>query len=169
MPLNTLTALASALDNDPSPMPWRRFDHAAAALFGHMLFTVLACDAPRSLLLRQYSNCAEVSPPDGFKRMTDNACSQRLYKEGKCFLGSTRTDLKVFPEYESLWAIGCESVLNIPVRHRGNTIGSINLLGAAHQYDGYDENTALMLARLAVPYLLESLQNHQPAQPQGNV
>jgi len=169
MPLKTLTALASTLNDDPSATPWQRFDHAAALLFGHTLFTVLACDAPRSLLLRQYSNHAGVSPPDGFKRMTDNACSRRLYKEGKCFLGSTRTDLQVFPEYESLWEIGCESVLNIPVRHRGNTIGSLNLLGAAHQYDGYDENAALMLAKLAAPYLLESLQNHQPAQPQENV
>jgi len=168
MPSNTLIALANALNDDPSATPWQRFDHTAATLFGHILFTVLACDTQQAVLLRQYSNRAKVSPPDGFKRITDNACSRRLYKEGKCFLGSTRTDLKVFPEYESLWAIGCESVLNIPVRHRGSTIGSLNLLGAAHQYDGYDKNAALMLARLAVPYLIAALQSPR-AQPQENM
>jgi len=157
MTLNPLAALVRALDNDPSPAPWRQFDHTAASLFGHTLFTVLARDGRRAVLLRQYSNRAAVSPPHGCKPVTDNACSQRLYQEGKCFLGSSRADLKVFPEYESLWAIGCESVLNIPVRHCGSTIGSLNLLGAAHQYDGYDEDAALLLAKLAVPYLLTAL------------
>jgi len=73
-------------------------------------------------------------------------------------LGSTRQDLTVFSNYASLWAMGCESVLNIPARHEGQTLGMLNLLSVAHQYDGYDADAASILGRLAAPYLHAVLQ-----------
>jgi len=163
--LTLLSALARALNDDPAPKPWAQFERTAMQLFGtSVLFTVLVYDAQQSLLFRQHTNQADVSPPGGAKRVTDSSYSAHVFAQGQCFVGSTRQDLTVFSEYEALWAIGCESVLNIPVRHRGQTIGTINLLGAAHQYDGVDTDAALILGRLAVPYLLEALQTSR-AQP----
>jgi len=153
-----VASLARTLNEDPTAKPWSHFEAAVARLFGdHILFTVLVYDAQQSLLRRQHSNRADLSPPTGAKRVTDSPYVAHVFKAGRCFLGAVREDLQVFSEYASLWAAGCESVLNIPVRHRGQTIGTINALGAAHQYDGYDADTILMLAKLAVPYLLDAL------------
>jgi len=164
-PLAILGALARDLNDDPAAKPWTRFERAAMDLFGQsVLFTVLVYDAQQSLLFRQHTNQADVSPPGGAKRVTDSPYSAHVFTQGQCFVGSTRQDLTVFSEYEALWAIGCESVLNIPVRHQGQTIGTINLLGAAHRYDGFDADAALALGRLAVPYLIEALQTSR-AQP----
>jgi len=164
-PSAILGALASHLNDDTASKPWARFEHAAMQLFGQsVLFTVLAYDAQQALLFRQHSNRADVSPPDGAKRVTHSPYCAHVFTQGRCFVGSSRQDLMVFSEYEALWAIGCESVLNIAVRHRGQTVGTINLLGAAHQYDGYDTNAACILGRLAVPYLLDALQTSR-AQP----
>jgi len=158
-PSAILGALAHDLNDDPSSKPWHRFERTAVNLFGHtVLFTVLAYDAQQSLLFRQYSNQADVRPPDGTKRVTDSPYAAHIFKQGKCFLGSTRQDLTVFSNYASLWAMGCESVLNIPARHQGQTLGMLNLLGTAHQYDSYDTDAAWILGRLAAPYLHEALQ-----------
>ena len=41
----------------------------------------------------------------------------------------------MFFDYEALWAIGCESVLNVSVRWRNRTVGSLNILRRAGQFD----------------------------------
>jgi len=144
-PLAILGALARDLNDDPAAKPWARFERAAMDLFGQsVLFTVLVYDAQQSLLFRQHTNQADVSPPGGAKRVTDSPYSAHVFTQGQCFVGSTRQDLTVFSEYEALW--------------------TINLLGAAHRYDGFDADAALALGRLAVPYLIEALQTSR-AQP----
>jgi hypothetical protein len=63
----------------------------------------------------------------------------------------------VFSEYEVLWSIGCESVLNIPVRKGGITLGTLNLLGEAGLYDGADVDFALVFAQLEATRLEASV------------
>jgi len=139
-----------------SRLLWLRFfpRQTMQALFGHRLFTVLVFDAQQRLLKRVYSNSPEVSPVGGAKRVGDSPWARQTLLEGRFHVGSTRADLKsVFSEYERLWAHGCESVLNVPVRADGVTIATLNLLGKAHQYDGCD----LVLARLFAQLLAQPL------------
>lgn len=157
--LHALGQLAVQLGQDPTAEPWPMFEQSAASIFGPQhLFTVLAYDRPRSLMCRLYSNRNDISPVGGMKRVTASLWSAHVLEGGAFFVGSSRADIqKVFSEYESLWKIGCESVLNLPLRHRGVTIGTINLLGNAGQYDQYDPMAAHVFAQLAVPYLMTAL------------
>jgi hypothetical protein len=60
----------------------------------------------------------------------------------------------VFYDYELIWSLGCESMLNVPVVWRGQTMGTLNLSHRAGFYDESHIAPVLRLAHLALPGLL---------------
>jgi GAF domain-containing protein len=127
---------------------FQALDHAMAEFFGHKLFTILVCDYERQIMTRVYSTRKDINPIDGQKRITDSRWTRTVLKRGEILRES---DLKsVFSEYEVLWGIGCQSVLNIPITKAGVTLGTINLLDVAGKYDEADLDVAVLFAQLAV-------------------
>ena len=125
-------------------------------LFGHILFTILRFDHRSGVMRRIYSNRPEVNPVGGTKPITDSPWMQTVLFRGESYIGRTREDLKqVFFDHETLWAIGCESVLNTPVRWQGRVIGSINMLDRAEQYTDDHAPLACLCAQYSVPLLLD--------------
>ena len=61
----------------------------------------------------------------------------------------------MFFDYELIWSLGCESVLNMPVRWAGQTLGTLNLLHRAGHYDESHLPQVRLLAALAVPGFLQ--------------
>lgn len=158
--LSALASVAAALQaGQPPDVVWDRIEQALTQVYGQRLFTVLAYDEASSRLGRLHSNRPDINPVGGFKRVTASRWADHVLRRGELFTGSTREDIKaVFSEYELLWSIGCESVLNIPVRKGGVTIGTMNLLAGAGQYDRADPALALVFAQLAVTPLEASLE-----------
>lgn len=149
--LSAMERVASALQEGQAPeVVWQVLERALSEVYGQRLFTVLAYDAQSSRLGRLHSNRPDINPVGGVKRVTQSMWADHVLRRGEIFTGSTREDIKaVFSEYEVLWSIGCESVLNIPVRKNGATIGTLNLLAGAGQYDHADVRAALVFAQLA--------------------
>jgi hypothetical protein len=147
-----LARIAAALqEGRPPEAVWPVVERALTEVYGQRLFTVLAYDEASSRLSRVHSNRPDINPVGGFKRVTRSMWADHVLQRGEIFIGSTRDDIKsVFSEYETLRSIGCESVLNIPVRRNGTTIGTMNLLAGAGQYDHADRQLALVFAQLAV-------------------
>lgn len=56
----------------------------------------------------------------------------------------------VFEDWELLWSIGLGSVLNIPVRLEGKTVGSLNILDGEHAYDEADLKVGILIAQMLV-------------------
>src|ERR1700761_1107559 len=138
---------------------WSEFERSLTEVFGQRLFTVLAYDEASSRLGRLHSNRLDINPVGGLKRVTQSRWSDQVLRRGEIFVGSSREDIKaVFSEYEVLWSIGCESVLNIPVRKNGVTLGTMNLLGEAGLYDHADLELASIFAQLAVAPLEDQVQ-----------
>jgi GAF domain-containing protein len=139
---------------------WEQMDRSLASVYGHRLFTVLAYDETTSLLSRVYSTRPDINPPGGRKRVTESPWKQSVLREGKILVRSTREDIKsLFSEYEVLWSIGCESVLNIPIRKNGVTVGSMNLLDGAGHYDAADISLAYVFGQLAIAPLEASMRD----------
>ncbi|MFT4069404.1 GAF domain-containing protein [Paraburkholderia sp.] len=144
--------------NSADPV-WQAFERSLTEVFGQRLFTVLAYDETSSRLGRLHSNRLDINPVGGLKRVTQSRWSDQVLRRGEIFIGSTREDIEaVFSEYEVLWSIGCESVLNIPVRRNGITLGTLNLLGEAGLYDHADVELAYIFAQLAVAPLEDQVQ-----------
>lgn len=130
-------------------------DGAFAAIPGHRLFTVLLHDRPAGCIRRAYSNQPAAYPTGGFKPIVDSPWMRQVLGEGRPYIGRDRDDIRsVFFDHELIVSLGCESVLNIPVRWRGCVAATLNLLHAAHWYDAVDPETLVPLAQAALPAIL---------------
>ena len=168
-PFKSVAELAALLQRGiAAPHLWPAFERTLGAAFGHTLFTVLAFDAGNNRMRRVHSNRQDVSPTGGAKAVTDSSWTRHVLRDGKIFVGANKADLKVFSEHELLWSIGCESTLNIPVRKDGVTVGTLNLLDRAGQYDGYSMEAALVFAQFAADPLAGFLAS-APAGPSDDV
>lgn len=133
-------------------------DQAVKSVIGHKLFTILTYDEATSELVRLYSNLPGPYPAGGRKRLAPGPWTEAVLDRGEAYIGYTRDDLReVFSDHELIASLGCESVLNMPVRWRGRTLGSLNLLHEAGWYGEDDAAACLPFAQLALPALLTTI------------
>lgn len=105
------------------------------ALVPVRLWTVMSLDPEAGLARRAYSNMPDAYPASGTKPMVDNAWSAIVRGQHKCFVANTLTDIAgVFPDHELIGSLGCGSVLNLPIVHDDQLIGTVNLLDAEHHF-----------------------------------
>lgn len=125
-------------------------DAALAEAVGHKLFTLMTLDMPAQEAARVYSNRPAEYPVKGRKplgRLT--GWGERVLGEGKPYVGRTRDDIRwAFYDHDTIFALGCASVLNAPVLDGGEVLGTINLLHEEGWYDEADVETVRPFADL---------------------
>ena len=147
--------IAAHAQADQPDATFRALDAALAAAPGHILFTILVHHPGLGQSERFYSNMPSEYPVGGRKPVTGSPWMQQVIGEGRPYIGRTREDIRdVFYDHELIWSLGCESVLNLPVRWRGQTVGTLNLLHRAGFYDESHVAGVAVLAHLALPALL---------------
>ena len=147
--------LAAHRDSDQPGATVAAVDAALAATVGHKLFTILIHHPVLKQSERFYSNQPDSYPVGGRKPVTDSAWMQRVIFAGQPYIGRTREDIKeVFFDHELIWSLGCESVLNMPVRWQGQTVGTLNLLHQAGWYHESQVALVRLFAHLALPGML---------------
>ena len=130
-------------------------DHALKSAIGHKLFTILTYDGATGEAARIYSNLPGPYPTGGRKCLAPGPWTEAVLDRGQAYIGRTPDDLRsVFPDHDLIASLGCASVLNMPVRWRGHTLGSLNLLHEAHWYGEDDVAACLPFAQLTLPALL---------------
>jgi hypothetical protein len=155
--MSDLTApiVAAHRDTDQPGATFRAVDAALAASPGHILFTILIHHPALRQSERFYSNKPAEYPIGGRKPVTDSAWMQRVIGGGEPYIGRTREDIReVFFDYDLIWSLGCESVLNMPVRWRGQTLGTLNLLAEAGHYTEAHVLRVRLMAHLALPAMM---------------
>jgi hypothetical protein len=155
-PGSHLDALCAAHESADQPdATFRALDAAMGACIGHILFTVLVHHPGLRQSERRYTNKPVEYPVGGRKPVTDSAWMQQVIGRGEPYIGRTREDISaVFYDHELICSLGCESVLNVPVRWRGETLGTVNLLHRANWYEERHFPIARRLAHLALPALM---------------
>lgn len=152
---DTHSLIAAHADPDQPGATFRALDAALAAAPGHILFTVLIHHPGLRQSERFYSNMPVDYPVGGSKPVTDSPWMKQVIDRGQPYIGRTRADIQeVFYDYELIWSLGCESVLNYPVRWQGQTVGTLNLLHRAGFYDESQVDAVAVLGHLALPALL---------------
>lgn len=153
-PLLDAVARAQALPDQPYQL-FAALDAALAAMPGHRLFTILAYDPVTGEADRLHSNLPAAYPAGGGKRLAPGPWTEAVLDRGEAYIGYTLDDLRVvFADHALIASLGCESVLNLPVRWRGRTLGSLNLLHQAQWYAPRDAVACRPFAQLALPALL---------------
>lgn len=151
-------ALRSVADAHAAPgQPGVTLDALADALAetaGYKLFTVLLHDPAAGLIRRAWSSRPAEYPLAGAKPITGSPWMRQVLERGEPYVGRDRDDIRaVFFDYELIWSLGCESVLNLPVRWDGRVLAVLNLLHESGWYNDTDPGALLPLAQLAVPAL----------------
>jgi hypothetical protein len=148
-----LAATQAAADQPTASLT--ALERVLAEVVGAKLFTVLVHDPARGVIRRAYSNRPDVYPVGGTKPIGDTPWMRQVLERGEAYIGKDRTDIReVFFDYELIWSLGCESVLNLPVKWNATVIGTLNLLHEAHWYDRVDPAALAPIIQFATPALL---------------
>jgi hypothetical protein len=149
------TVVASLSDTDQPHALFRAVDAALKQQVGHILFTILISHHATRESERFYTNMPEAYPVGGKKPITDSALMQRLLVAGEPYIGHNADDIRwAFYDHELIRSLGCDSVLNMPVRWQGRTIGTLNLLAGADHYNNSHIPIVRTIAHLALPGML---------------
>lgn len=134
---------------------FKAVDAALQEALGFKLFTILLYDEAITESIRVYANLAGDYPLGGRKKIVSQRWGDQVVRDGVPFIGNTADDLReVFSDHALIASLGCESVLNMPVRWAGKTVGSLNLLHEANWYKDVDLAAVAVIAQLVAPALM---------------
>ena len=152
-----LTGLSEVLASEQSDgAKFAAAELAAKEVIGHRLFTIMAFHTDSVEVERLYSSNQEAYPPGGRKQKRDTAWGQQVLERGEPYIGSTAHEIRAnFNDHDVILGLGLESVLNVPVKFEGQTIGTMNLL---HDENYYDTNHLALATEIAT-ILAETLVN----------
>jgi hypothetical protein len=156
-----LTDVASAMEvaaSEPdAAATFRAIEELARRLVGFRLFTVMRNHETTAEVERLHSSDVAAYPVGGRKRKEGTRWGEKVLDRGEVFLARNRDELRdAFPDYELIFSLGISAILNVPIRHCGRCIGTMNLCGDEGQYGQADIGAAKVLAGLLVPALVSS-------------
>ena len=116
------------------------------------LWTVMTVDHEAGLARRAYTSHPDEYPVSGTKPVPEGEWFEGLSGRGEPFVANTLAAIaEVFPDHETIGALGCGSVLNLPVAIGGRLAATVNLLDVEGRFT--PEQVAAARAALALPSL----------------
>jgi len=149
------TVMACSAESAASNDTYRAVEAIAAATVGWRLFTVLRYVETAQAVERVYSSDQKTYPVGGRKPLAKVTASHDAMEKGKVFLAGTKGDVrKAFFDHELIFSLGITAILNVPIRHAGRRLGTINFCGEEGMYGPAEIARGKILAGLLVPWLL---------------
>lgn len=150
--MQNITDLVST-DHDIDAI-WALASSSFQELVGHSMFTVLRYEDAAGTVRRIYSDTPEHYPVGGTKKMGATPWGELVLHQGCPFVGPDAAAMRwAFPDHLYLASIGMESVLNLPMRIAGTTLGTINLTHESGHYREEHLQPAMMLTALLTPVM----------------
>ena len=126
------------------------------ATVGAKLFTYMTVDMANEVARRAYTSDPVSYPTSGTKPIRYDSWFDIVHKERRYFVANTIADIaKVFPDYELINSLGCQSVVNMPVVLRGELVGTVNMLHVEGYYT--PERVQMVREIIAVPAKLAAM------------
>ncbi|MZR14562.1 GAF domain-containing protein [Maritimibacter sp. DP07] len=102
---------------------------------GVKLFTTMVINRARGVVVRNFSNMPDAYPVSGEKTLNKDRWSDLVQGQHQTFVANSIEEIaSVFPDYELIQSLGCESCMNVPVTIDGQVIGTLNCLHDAGYY-----------------------------------
>jgi hypothetical protein len=151
--ISTLTrALA---ERDQPAATFRALDRLLANVVGHKLLAALLYHPKAGMAERLCGSPPDIYPASGTKVLEQAPAMQRVLTSGTPHLGQDADDIECdFPDHDRIFALGCGSVLNMPVRRKGEVLGQINLLREARHFGKAHLPMVEAMAQIVVPAFL---------------
>ena len=134
--------------------PYERIAELARSAFGARLFTAMRYLPATDEVERVYTTDAAAYPLGGRKLKRDTAWSLQVLDAGEPYFANDERGIRAaFDDAEKIIALGLGAIINVPVRHGGRVVGTLNFLREAGGYSRDDVAKALALAPLAAEAL----------------
>jgi hypothetical protein len=128
-------AAAVASPNNQPETAFKALEQLVQDTIGVKLFTLMEVDHRRDVAWRSYTNMPQAYPTKGEKPRVQNGWSDIVDGRHETFVANTIEDIAaVFPDYELIRSLGCESCLNLPIVINGEMRGTMNCLHVAGHY-----------------------------------
>ena len=124
-------------------------------LIGSRMFTFLRFDYVTFEMERLHCTQPKSYPVGVKKPMRRGRWFEALAERGEVFIVSGTKEMRAtFGDFPALAALGVTATMCVPVRHRGKTLGTMNLNGDEGRYGPGPAALAQPFASLAVPAFL---------------
>ena len=131
-----LNNLIQSLQKDNNKIFCKKIDKFIKNNIGHKLITFTAIDISKKYVERIYTNNPKIYPLLGQKPIPKNKWSNILNNNSKnYFIGKNKKEIqKLFFDYETIFSLGCGSIINFLVKVNKVPLGTINILDREYKY-----------------------------------
>ncbi|QDY70451.1 GAF domain-containing protein [Qingshengfaniella alkalisoli] len=132
--MNDLATAVATSGNQPEAT-FKALETLVNDTIGVKLFTIMERDTDREVSWRSYSNMPDAYPVTGEKPFHYDRWTDQVVGRGEPFVANSVEEFAdVFSDHEYIAALGCESVLNLPIVIDGELKGTLNCLHDAGHY-----------------------------------
>ena len=156
--LADIEAAAEIAASAPQPdAVFRMAEDLARQAIGFRLFTVMRLHAATQEVERLYSSLPEAYPVSGRKPKQGTPWGAQVLDRGKIFVANSPDAVRAaFADYELIFSLGIGAIMNVPVRFRARSLGTMNICSDAGWFAEADHAPGRLIASLlaAAPLLI---------------
>ncbi len=135
---------------------FKKIDKVINNLIGHKLITFTVIDENLKYCERIYSNNNKIYPILGQKKMPKNIWSTKVLKNKQHFVCKSKNDIKkIFFDYDTIFSIGCGSIINLLVLFQSKPIGTINILNKENYYSNKHIKKIDFITIFLIPFFIK--------------
>ena len=148
-----LNNLIQSLQKDNNKIFCKKIDKYIKNNIGHRLITFTAIDISKKYVERIYTNNPKIYPLLGQKPIPKNKWSNILNNNSKnYFIGKNKKEIqKLFFDYETIFSLGCGSIINFLVKVNKVPLGTINILDREYKYKTSDIKKLETISIFTIP------------------
>jgi hypothetical protein len=137
---------------------FKAVERLARETCGWRLLTILKYVENDAVVERISSSDEKAYPLGGRKPLDKITASHGAMEHGGIFLAGTRAQVKeAFFDHELIFSLGITAIMNVPVRHAGRRLGTLNFCGEEGNYGEREMQIGRVLAGLLTPALLKAV------------
>jgi GAF domain-containing protein len=150
-------AVMALAAEQPARETYKAVERLAKETCGWRLLTILKYVEAEGAVERLSSSDEKSYAIGGRKPLDKLTENQRIMDRGDIALAATREDVKrLFFDHELIFSLGITAIMNVPVRHAGRRLGTLNFCGEEGMYGEREKQIGRVLAGLLAPALLEA-------------
>jgi hypothetical protein len=156
--LDDIKAVMSLQAEKPERDTYKAVERLALETCGWRLLTILKYNEKEAVVERLSSSDEKAYPLGGRKPLDKISASHGAMEHGGIFLAGTKEDVKkAFFDHELIFSLGITAIMNVPVRHAGRRLGTLNFCGEEGDYHEREMQIGRVLAGLLAPALLKEV------------
>lgn len=156
--LSDVSAVMALQAEKPERETYKAVERLAKETCGWRLLTILKYVEKDAVVERLSSSDEKAYPLGGRKPLDKITASHGAMEHGGIFLAGTKADVKeAFFDHELIFSLGITAIMNVPVRHAGRRLGTLNFCGEEGMYGEREMQIGRVLSGLLVPAVLKAV------------